>query len=321
MATPTQVITELAAATGIPETVIAYYAKVLRQAGLFTKGGRGGGKNAGTVSPDEAINLVLALMVAETATEAPDIVRRLRALQPSSEGEIIHSQVGNISSTTMQSRLIGSFLTGPGTPVLWPGATLAEALTFGVAAAAGRMMKHPAGAICIEKLTVWRGKLYASIDIEGGKYQSFAEPLLPSTPEQLALALRGDADAKPIMENAAKPRAPMTVPASFGGEIFDVLAGLLVETVQSGLPLEQPGEKRSGPEVPASEPTSNEGGSFRLSRADGTGVSALTSRKPAIHDSAKQAERENGNPRVSPSTRRTKGSGHAKNHPPVPHVA
>jgi hypothetical protein len=318
MTTPTHFITEIAAATGIPEAKVAYYAKVLRGESLFTKGGKGGGKNAGTVAPGEAINLVLALLSAETATEAPEIVRRLRVMAPFSEGEIIHSQVGNISSTTMQSRLIGSFLTGPGTPVLWPGATFAEALICGVAAAAGRMMGHPSGEICIEKLTVWRGKFHASIDIEGGKYQSFSEPVSP-TPEQYALALRGDADAKPAIASA-NPRAPMTVPASFGGEIFGVLAGLLVETVQGGLPLEQPAEKQNGPEVVASEPF-NEGGSDMPARAIKTGASAQHSRKPAILESAKQAERENDNPRVRPSTRREKGSRHASNHPPVPNVA
>ena len=299
MATTSEALTRITAATGLPAATVEQTAKYLRadSRGYWPKGGKGGGKSAAHITADHAINLILALMGADPLTDAPNAVERLRGLVPTARREY----------TTINGVMVAA-------PTEWQNdtaRTLAHCLGNIV-----ESCKTPVGRSevirLVEGFTVWHNDALASISINDtttGKAEMWSF-MMPS-PGLLSLM---DAPA------TAKPSSPVTNTATIPATIFAEIAEMLTER-EPVLGLEQSPEKRSGPKVPASEPSSNEGGSDQLSRAARTGVSALTSRKPAIVESAKQAERENGSPRVRPSTRRTKGSDNAANHPPIPHVA
>jgi hypothetical protein len=70
--TPGELTARVASATGVPETTVTVYARVLREAGLLTTGARG--VNAPPMSALDAARLLIALVVTERPSRAADAV-------------------------------------------------------------------------------------------------------------------------------------------------------------------------------------------------------------------------------------------------------
>lgn len=81
----TSMVTAISVAFGLPEATVSWYDRVLREAGLMTKGGRGRGGAKRT--PNDLARLMIAILCTDSPAQAADAVRdfggfRLAEIRP-----------------------------------------------------------------------------------------------------------------------------------------------------------------------------------------------------------------------------------------------
>ncbi len=77
--TPGELVEVTADALRLPKVTVGAYYRLLREAGLITKGGRG--RSAAELTPSDVATLLIAIMASETAVGSPERTRRFGDFQ------------------------------------------------------------------------------------------------------------------------------------------------------------------------------------------------------------------------------------------------
>jgi hypothetical protein len=215
MATPTQAVEKIAAATGHYAASMALLARHLRSkphahGRLWPRSSQGGRSGAAHVNEFHAINLTIGMLATSTLVQAVEQVARYRALTRMGSPPL---PVGSLPmSGSVSDHRAGSIADD-----LFPGSTLGEALESLVRS----MMNHEKREHAREKIrnvTVLRSTEIAYIETIWGAVAYYEQPcLLPS-----------QVTDKPGPE--AKPEAEMQTMASVPIKYFEILADIVLDT-------------------------------------------------------------------------------------------
>jgi hypothetical protein len=210
MATGAQATERVAKATGVSVTYVERAARILKEADadLWPKARKGGGKGAAHVMRPHLVNLLLALMVADPITEAPEIVPRCRAMMPDPKNDLASDEF----ETGQEARILGIL------DAFCPGSNLGERLE-GLVCTLMQIDNHSRVRQLLGKFEVGRsfqsgGTISATAEISGAVI-AFKEPIgsLLDLPEGWRPPEAAIADTKSV---------------PFG--IFETLADLALDT-------------------------------------------------------------------------------------------
>lgn len=239
MATVTEAALVMSEATGVPRATVDRAVLMLRSApgDLWPIGKRGGGAGAAHVRQHHVVNLLLTLMATAPLNEAEETVRQYRDLEPDCSIDITEVHAG--PTTTTVSTWHSARMPKPSGPAEDPepmglgglGSTLGETLDLMVAAFCYSPFRDVLQTQ-IAEFALWHSKQRAKIVL--ARPTSRREEIY-SPPSAALLDLMGVPES-----SEQKPVAPIEGVQRISGEIFTVMADLVLDTlrVQEKLPPE-----------------------------------------------------------------------------------
>lgn len=158
MVTTSQAIERVRDGLSLPDATVRYAARYLADAGLWPKGGRGGGKNAAHIELDHLVNLILALTVSDELRSAPALVADFRALVRLGSTLVEERDVpvapGGVEDGAIQARTVWrAWMAAEADTQGLPGATAAECLwnMISIASHNGALFDEIFGAVSVDR--------------------------------------------------------------------------------------------------------------------------------------------------------------------------